>query len=158
MIVALAGGVGGAKLAHGLYRTLPPRELTVVVNTADDFDLFGLRICPNADTVTYTLGGLANPATGWGVVDDTFETLGMLARYGKDPWFRLGDRDFATHIARTEGLRDGKSLTEITIELVGALGIQARILPMCDEPVATRVVTPEGMLDFQEYFVHRHHE
>src|ERR1035437_3746241 len=158
MIVALAGGVGGAKLAHGLYHTLPPDQLTVVVNTADDFDLFGLRICPDADTVTYTLGDLANPATGWGVVQDTFETLGMLTRYGKDPWYRVGDRDFATHIARTEGLRAGKSLTAVTSELVSALGIRARILPMCDETVATRVVTPEGTLEFQEYFVHRHPE
>lgn len=158
MILALAGGVGGAKLAHGLYRVLPERELTVVVNTADDFDLFGLRICPDADTVMYTLAELANPATGWGVVGDTFATLEMLTRYGRDSWFKLGDRDFATHIARTERLRAGATLTRVLGELAEALGIHASILPMCDEPVATRVATPEGTLEFQEYFVHRHHE
>jgi LPPG:FO 2-phospho-L-lactate transferase len=158
MIVALAGGVGGAKLAHGLYRVLPEGQLTVVVNTADDFDLFGLRICPDADTVMYTLGEVANPATGWGVVGDTFATLEMLTRYGRDPWFKLGDRDFATHIARTERLRAGASLTAVIGELAGALGIRATLLPMCDEPVATHVTTPEGTLEFQEYFVHRHHE
>ncbi len=158
MIIALAGGVGGAKLAHGLYRVLPAGDLTVLVNTADDFDLFGLRVCPDADTVMYTLGGLANPATGWGVLGDTFGTLDMLARYGRDPWFKIGDRDFATHIARTERLRTGASLTDVIGDLVAALGIEASILPMCDQSVATRVVTPEGTLEFQEYFVHRHHE
>lgn len=156
MIVALAGGVGGAKLADGLYHTLPSNDLTVVVNTADDFDLFGLRICPDADTVMYTLAGIANPATGWGIAGDTFEALGMLGRYGRDVWFQVGDRDFATHIARTERLRSGHTLTAVTAELASALGIAATILPMCDEPVATEVVTPAGRLDFQEYFVHRH--
>jgi LPPG:FO 2-phospho-L-lactate transferase len=156
MIVALAGGVGGAKLADGLYRVLPSHNLTVVVNTADDFELFGLRICPDADTVMYTLAGLANPVTGWGIAGDTFETLKMLGRYGRDVWFQLGDRDFATHIARTERLRSGLALTAVTSELVSALGVKAAILPMCDEPVATQVMTPTGALDFQEYFVHRH--
>lgn len=158
MIVALAGGVGGAKLAHGLYRVLPEWGLTVIVNTADDFDLFGLRICPDADTVMYTLAELANSATGWGVVGDTFATLALLERYGRNPWFKLGDRDFATHIARTERLRAGATLTRVIGELAGAVGIRAALLPMCDEPVATRVVTPDGTLEFQEYFVHRHHE
>ena len=158
MIVALAGGVGGAKLAHGLYRVLPEGQLTVIVNTADDFDLFGLRICADADTVMYTLSELANTATGWGVTGDTFVTLDMLSRYGRDPWFKLGDRDFATHIARTERLRAGVTLTEVTGELASALGIRAALLPMCDESVATQVITPEGTLEFQEYFVHRHHE
>ena len=156
MIVALAGGVGGAKLSDGLYRVLPPRQLSVVVNTADDFDIFGLRVCPDADTVMYTLAGVANPATGWGVVDDTFETLRMLGRYGRDVWFQIGDRDFATHVARTERLRSGASLTAVTSELASALGVAAEIRPMCDEPVATAVMTPSGPLDFQEYFVHRH--
>jgi LPPG:FO 2-phospho-L-lactate transferase len=158
MIVALAGGVGGAKLAHGLYRALPADELAVIVNTADDFDLFGLRICPDADTVMYTLAGLANAATGWGVAGDTFQTLAMLTCYGRDPWFKVGDRDFATHLARTERLRSGRALSEVTAELAAALGIKAAILPMCDESVATHVVTPAGTLEFQEYFVHRHHE
>lgn len=157
MIVALAGGVGGAKLAHGLYQTLPPDTLTVVVNTADDFDLFGLRICPDADTVMYTLAGIANPATGWGVVDDTMQTLAMLGRYGYDTWFRLGDSDFATHIARTEQLRAGRSLSEVTAGLASALGVRARLLPMSDAPVATLVETPAGQLHFQDYFVRRQH-
>jgi LPPG:FO 2-phospho-L-lactate transferase len=156
MIVALAGGVGGAKLAHGLYR-LPDTELSVIVNTADDFDLYGLRICPDADTVMYTLGGIANPATGWGVVDDTVHTLDMLTRYGFEPWFRLGDSDFATHIARTEALRAGATLTEVTGRLAAALGIRAVLLPMSDQPVATHVETPVGRLHFQDYFVRRHH-
>jgi LPPG:FO 2-phospho-L-lactate transferase len=155
MIVALAGGVGGAKLADGLYRVLPPEELAIVVNTADDFTLHGLAISPDLDTVLYTLAGMANPQTGWGVRDDTFNTLDLLARYGQPEWFRLGDRDFATHIARTALLREGASLTEVTARLAGALGVRARLLPMCDERVATIVETPEGPLAFQEYFVHR---
>ncbi|HEX6289654.1 MAG TPA: 2-phospho-L-lactate transferase [Herpetosiphonaceae bacterium] len=157
MIVALAGGVGGAKLAHGLYQALPPDELTIVVNTADDFELFGLRISPDADTVMYTLAGIANPETGWGVVGDTWQTLEMLGRYGYDMWFRLGDRDFATHIARTERLRAGQTLTEVTHTLATALGIRAALLPMCDQLVATQVATPDGVLPFQDYFVRRHH-
>lgn len=158
MIVALAGGVGGAKLADGLYRVLPPNQLSVVVNTADDLDCFGLRVCPDLDTITYTLAGLANPTTGWGIAGDTFGTLEMLGRYGQDIWFQLGDRDFATHIARSQLLRDGKSLSAVTAELTSALGIAAAILPMCDEPVATQVETPDGTLDFQAYFVQRHQE
>ncbi len=156
MLVAFAGGVGGAKMAHGLYRALGPDALTVVVNTADDFDHYGLRVCADADTVTYTLAGLANPATGWGVVDDTFEALEMLARYGHDPWFKIGDRDFATHITRTQRLRAGESLTSVVSSMARALGVQADVLPMCDAVVSTKVRTPDGTLDFQEYFVHRH--
>lgn len=156
-VVALAGGVGGAKLADGLYRVLAPHELSVVVNTADDLDLFGVRVCPDADTVMYTLSGLANPATGWGVEGDTFNVLEMLGRYGRDVWFKLGDRDFATHLERTERLRRGESLTDVIGHLTRALGIQAQILPMSDEPVATLVRTPGGVLDFQDYFVRRHH-
>ncbi|HLH74936.1 MAG TPA: 2-phospho-L-lactate transferase [Chloroflexota bacterium] len=158
MIVALAGGVGGAKLADGLYRTLPAGQLRVVVNTADDLDLFGLRICPDVDTVMYTLAGLANPETGWGIAGDTFEALAMLSRYERDVWFKVGDRDFATHIARTDRLRAGLSLTAVTSELCRALGIQAEILPMADEPIATRLLTGAGSLEFQDYFVRRHHE
>lgn len=157
MIVALAGGVGGAKLAHGLYRALPPDSLAVVVNTADDLDLFGLRICPDADTVMYTLAGLANSATGWGVVDDTWQALAMLERYGYPTWFGLGDRDFATHIARTEQLRAGRSYSEVAHALTSALGVRAALLPMCDESVATLVDTPDGRLHFQDYFVRRGH-
>jgi LPPG:FO 2-phospho-L-lactate transferase len=157
-VVAIAGGVGGAKLAHGLQLALDdPSGLSVIVNTADDFDLYGLRICPDIDTVVYTLAGLANPVTGWGIRDDTFATLEMLGRYTGPPWFQLGDRDFATHIARTERLRAGATLTNVTDDLASALGVKARILPMCNAPVATRVRTPAGWLDFQQYFVARRH-
>ncbi len=156
-VVALAGGVGGAKLADGLYRTLPPDTLTIIGNTADDLELFGVWISPDLDTVMYTLAGLANPATGWGVADDTFTTLGMLERYGEEIWFRLGDADFATHLKRTAGLRAGRRLTDVTASLTVPLGIRARLLPMCDERVGTEVETPEGWRDFQDYFVRRRH-
>lgn len=157
MIVALAGGVGGAKLADGLYRTVAPDELTVIVNTGDDFDLYGLHIAPDADTVLYTLAGLANPETGWGIAGDTFTTLEMLRRYGEDTWFLLGDRDFATHIQRTRWLHEGQTPTQVAAALAAALGVRAQLLPMCDAPVATYVHTPVGELAFQDYFVRRHH-
>jgi LPPG:FO 2-phospho-L-lactate transferase len=155
MIVALAGGVGGAKMAQGLALALPPGDLTVVVNTADDFDLYGLRICPDLDTVLYTLAGLANPSTGWGIAGDTRHALDAIARLGREPWFLLGDQDLATHILRTERLREGTSLTEVTAEFATALGVASPILPMSDDPVATLVRTPDGDLDFQDYFVRR---
>jgi len=158
VIVALAGGVGGAKLAQGLALATPAEELTVLVNTADDFDLYGLRICPDLDTVLYTLAGIANPETGWGIAGDTFSALGAIARLGRDPWFRLGDQDLATHILRTERLRAGVSLTGTIAELAVALGIMSRILPMSDAPVATMVDTPSGQLTFQDYFVARHQQ
>jgi LPPG:FO 2-phospho-L-lactate transferase len=158
MIVALAGGVGGAKLAHGLAQALPAGDLTVVINTADDFDLFGLRICPDLDTVLYTLSGMANPATGWGIAGDTRSTLDAIARYGRDIWFQLGDQDFATHILRTERLRGGAKLSQVIAELASALGVDSRLIPMTDDPVATRIETPNGVLDFQDYFVARHQE
>ncbi len=154
-IVALAGGVGGAKLADGLARVLVPGDLTVVVNTGDDFDLHGLRICPDLDTVMYTLAGLANPVTGWGLAGDTFRALEMVGKYGGETWFRLGDRDLATHIIRTHWLHQGKTLSEVTAHLAAALGIASRILPMTDNVVATKVQTDEGELAFQEYFVRR---
>ena len=154
-VVALAGGVGGAKLAAGLQSALLPGDLSVVVNTADDFDLWGLRVCPDLDTVMYTLAGLANNETGWGVADESFTTLNMISAYGEDAWFKLGDRDLATHILRTERLRKDVSLTETTARLAGALGVRSSILPMCDEPVSTIIKTPEGLLEFQEYFVRR---
>jgi LPPG:FO 2-phospho-L-lactate transferase len=154
-VVALAGGVGGAKLAAGLQAALPPGGLSVVVNTADDFDLWGLRICPDLDTVMYTLAGLERTETGWGVAGETFAMLSMLEAYGEDAWFQLGDRDLATHILRTHRLRAGENLTEITSALAGSLGIPSHVLPMCDEPVATIVETPEGPLEFQDYFVRR---
>jgi LPPG:FO 2-phospho-L-lactate transferase len=154
-VLALAGGVGGAKLAAGLEAVLPPGDLTVVVNTADDFDLWGLHVCPDLDTMMYTLAGIANPETGWGIEDESFAVLDMLARYGEDTWFKLGDRDLATHVLRTSRLRAGDSLTRITADLSGALGVKSDILPMCDEPVATILETPDGPLEFQEYFVRR---
>ncbi len=154
-VLALAGGVGGAKLAAGLEAILVPGDLTVVVNTADDFDLWGLRICPDLDTVMYTLAGVANTETGWGVAGETFATLEALARYGEDTWFWLGDRDLATHVLRTARLRAGESLTQITADLSSALGVESAILPMCDERVSTMLETPEGPLEFQEYFVRR---
>lgn len=156
-IAALAGGVGGAKLAHGLLLAAGDDALRVIVNTGDDFDLFGLRISPDLDTVLYTLAGLANPDTGWGLAGDTFAALEMLGRYGAETWFQLGDRDLATHIMRTQRLAGGWPLTRVMAALAEALGVAARVLPMCDEPVATQVETPDGMLAFQEYFVHRHH-
>ncbi|QYJ17177.1 Phosphoenolpyruvate transferase [Rubrobacter xylanophilus DSM 9941] len=154
-VVALAGGVGGAKLAAGLQEALPAGELAVVVNTADDFELWGLHISPDLDTVMYTLAGIANPETGWGIRGDTFSTLEMLGRYGEDTWFLLGDRDMATHVLRTARLREGGTPTEVAADLAGALGVPGRLLPMCDERVSTVVKTPEGALEFQEYFVRR---
>ena len=158
MIVALAGGVGGAKLAQGLYLALPPDELTVIGNIGDDFTHFGLRISPDLDTVLYTLAGLANPATGWGIEGYTTRTLELLKRYGAEDWFLVGDRDFATHIRRTQLLAEGRSLTEVTAELMRGLGVRATLLPMSDEPVATIVDTPDGPLGFQDYFVRRRHQ
>ena len=155
MIVALAGGVGGAKLAHGLMLSAPNEDLCVVVNTGDDFTHLGLRIAPDLDTVLYTLAGLANPATGWGLAGDTAAALDMLRRYGQDTWFWLGDRDLATHILRTHWLSTGSTPTQVAAALAHSLGVGARVLPMCDEPVATRLRTPVGDLEFQEYFVRR---
>jgi len=155
MITALAGGVGGAKLAQGLALALAHGELTVIVNTADDFDLFGLRICPDLDTVLYTLAGLANTTLGWGIKDDTRATLDAIGRLGRDLWFQLGDQDFATHILRTERLGQGASLTTVIAEFTAALGVSSVLLPMTNDAVATIVQTPDGPLDFQTYFVGR---
>lgn len=156
-IVALAGGVGGAKLAGGLQAVLAPGALSVVGNTADDFKLWGMHISPDLDTVMYTLAGVANPTTGWGLRDETWHSLGMMACYGADTWFRIGDRDLATHLLRTHLLAEGQTLSGVTARLASALGVPSRILPMCDEPVATIVQTPHGELDFQSYFVRRKH-
>jgi len=154
-VCALAGGVGGAKLASGLQEVLPAGDLTVVVNTADDFDLWGLRICPDLDTVMYTLAGLSNPETGWGLAGETFDALNMLARYGEDTWFMLGDRDLATHLLRTTRLRAGETLTTVTASLSRSLGVRSVVLPMSDEKVSTVLKTRAGLLEFQEYFVRR---
>lgn len=153
-VVTLVGGVGGAKLAYGLSRIVPPEDLTIIVNTADDFWHYGLRICPDLDTITYTLSGLVDPVNGWGLAEDTTQMLEALRRYGEDAWFRLGDRDLATHLIRSERLRNGERLTSVTAYLTAKLGILPAILPMTDDAVATKVMTREqGELDFQTYFV-----
>ncbi|MBL8096552.1 MAG: 2-phospho-L-lactate transferase [Anaerolineales bacterium] len=152
-VVALAGGVGGAKLAHGLALVLPPERLTIVVNTGDDFEHLGLSISPDLDTVMYGLAGVANPATGWGRADEGWRFMETVRAYGGPDWFNLGDRDLATHVLRSERLRQGASLTTVTRELCTALGIGPRVLPMSDEPVRTRVDTEVGELAFQQYFV-----
>jgi LPPG:FO 2-phospho-L-lactate transferase len=154
-IVALAGGVGGAKLAHGLAQILPPEDLTVIVNTGDDFEHLGLTICPDLDTVCYTLAGLANPDTGWGRVNETWNTISNIEKLGGPNWFRLGDMDFATHLERTRRLKGGKLLSQVTKEFCEAWGVKQTVLPMSDSPVRTIVNTDEGELAFQEYFVHR---
>jgi LPPG:FO 2-phospho-L-lactate transferase len=153
-IAALAGGVGGAKLAHGLAQALSPEDLTVIVNTGDDFEHLGLYISPDLDTVCYTLAGLANPETGWGRADETWDAIANVKRLGGPAWFRLGDRDLGTHLERTRRLRAGQSLSQITRDFCQAWGVKPRILPMSDQPVATIVDTVEhGELPFQEYFV-----
>lgn len=154
-IVALAGGVGGAKMAHGLAQILEPEDLTVIVNTGDDFEHLGLSICPDLDTVCYTLAGMANPETGWGRVDETWNAMENISQLGGMDWFKLGDKDLATHLERTRRLKEGYSLSQITRDFCKAWGIQHTILPMADKPVRTFVETDEGELAFQEYFVHR---
>jgi LPPG:FO 2-phospho-L-lactate transferase len=154
-IVALAGGVGGAKLVHGLAQILPPEDLTVIVNTGDDFEHYGLYICPDLDTVCYTLAGLSNPETGWGRVDETCQVIENAVRLGGPDWFNLGDRDLGTHLERTRRLKAGQTLAQITRDFCLAWGIRQSVLPMSDHPVQTIVETEEGDLAFQEYFVHR---
>lgn len=157
MIVALCGGVGGAKLALGLYRTLEPGELCCVVNVADDLELSGLHVSPDLDTVMYTLAGIAG-SRGWGIAEDTFEALAMLGRYGAPTWFQIGDRDLATHIVRTARLRRGERLTQVTAALARALEVRAQLLPATDDDIRTQLRTEEGWLEFQEYFVHRRYQ
>jgi LPPG:FO 2-phospho-L-lactate transferase len=154
-ITALAGGIGASKFLLGLAGVMPPEDITLIANTGDDIELFGLRICPDIDTVTYTLAGVINEETGWGLKGDTFECLRWLARYDEAPWFNLGDRDLATHIFRTNQLRNGLSLSEVTRHVSRSLGVQSTILPMTDSYTPTRVVTDEGEMHFQEYFVRR---
>ncbi len=153
-IVALAGGVGGAKLAHGLAQILPPENLTVIVNTGDDFEHYGLYISPDLDTVCYTLAGLANPVTGWGRMDESWQAIENAKRLGGPDWFNLGDQDLGTHLERTRRMKAGQSLSQITRDFCKAWGIQQTVLPMSDQPVRTIVDTVEqGELAFQEYFV-----
>ena len=165
-VVALAGGYGGAKLSHGMalaaaafeQRGESALDLTVIVNTGDDLELHGLSVSPDLDTVMYTLAGLADDETGWGMRDETWSASAMLQRYGAETWFQLGDRDMATHLRRTEGLRGGRRLTEVTAELAERLDVPARLLPMTDDRVRTEVRTPDGWLEFQDYFVRRHQQ
>ena len=157
-VVALAGGTGGAKLAHGLQAALAPGDLTVIVNTGDDTERHGLLVMPDHDAVMYMLAGRFDDERGWGIRGETWTLMDALAEYGEEAWFRLGDRDFATHIARTARIGEGRALTEVVRSLQEALGIPTAILPMTDEPVRTQVRTNEGWLDFQEYFVHRRQE
>ena len=154
-IVALAGGVGGAKLAHGLAQILPPEDLTIIVNTGDDFEHYGLYICPDLDTVCYTLAGLANPETGWGRINESWNVIENASKLGGPDWFRLGDQDLGTHLERTRRLKAGDSLSQITRDFSRAWGIKQSVLPMSDQPVRTIVETEAGDLAFQEYFVRR---
>ena len=154
-IVALAGGVGGAKLAHGLAQVLPPENLTVIVNTGDDFEHYGLYICPDLDTVSYTLAGLANPETGWGRVNETWNVIQNASRLGGPGWFNLGDQDLGTHLERTRRMKEGQCLDEITRDFCKFWGVEQTVLPMSNQPVRTLVNSDEGELAFQEYFVHR---
>lgn len=152
-VLALSGGVGGAKLAAGLAAALPPEDLTIVVNTGDDFEHLGLTVCPDIDSVTYALAGLNDTQRGWGVKDETWQAMAMLKALGEADWFNLGDRDLGMHIARSWRLRSCESLSEVTARLTRELGIAHTIVPMSDAPVRTQVGTAEGWLDFQRYFV-----
>jgi LPPG:FO 2-phospho-L-lactate transferase len=156
-VLALSGGIGGAKLALGLYRILPPEALTIVANTGDDFIHLGLSVSPDLDTLLYTLAGLDNPETGWGRRGETWTFMEALKALGGETWFNLGDGDLATHVERTRRLAQGESLSAITDDFRRRLGLCARLLPMSDDPVRTRVLTEEaGWLEFQRYFVERH--
>jgi LPPG:FO 2-phospho-L-lactate transferase len=153
LVVALSGGIGGAKLALGLSRVIDPADLVVVANTGDDFEHLGLSISPDLDTLMYTLAGLDDPERGWGRRDETWTFMAALAKLGGETWFQLGDGDLATHVERTRRLAAGERLSVVTTDLCARLGIAARILPMSDDRVRTRLRTPQGWLDFQDYFV-----
>jgi len=153
LVVALSGGIGGAKLALGLSRVLPAEELLVVSNTGDDFEHLGLSISPDIDTLTYVLAGLDNPVTGWGRRDETWSFMDSIGALGGEDWFRLGDRDLALHVERTRRLRLGQTLSEVTSDICRRLGIGTRLVPMSDDRVRTRVRGDAGWIDFQDYFV-----
>lgn len=154
-VLALCGGVGGAKLAWGLAQTLPPDQLDIVVNTGDDFEHLGFHISPDLDTVMYTLAGINNRELGWGLAGESWQCMDALETLGGETWFRLGDRDIATHLLRTQLLAQGITLTAVTAHLCEKLGVQHRLLPMCNQPLRTLVATDEGELVFQDYFVRR---
>jgi len=153
MIVALAGGTGAAKLLRGLAGAIDPERLLVVGNTGDDLECWGLHVSPDLDSVMYALAGLLDPVKGWGVRDDTFHCRTAMGCLGRDTWFGLGDRDLATHLARTDLLRSGASLSEATRVIAAALGVRVRLCPMSDDRVRTRILTRDGWLGFQEFFV-----
>ncbi len=153
LVVALSGGVGGAKLALGLSLVLPAENLLVVANTGDDFEHLGLSISPDIDTLTYALAGIDNPATGWGRRDETWSFMDSIGALGGEDWFRLGDRDLALHVERTRRLRSGQTLSDVTADICRRLGIGARVVPMSDDRVRTRVRGDAGWIDFQDYFV-----
>ncbi|MCZ6749873.1 MAG: 2-phospho-L-lactate transferase [SAR324 cluster bacterium] len=154
-VTLLSGGVGGAKLALGLYTTLGPGRLAVVANTGDDIELFGLHISPDCDILTYTLAGRVNGETGWGIAGDTFHALGAAAELGGSGWFALGDRDLGVHLYRTERLRAGEGLAAVTQAIADGMGLSCTMLPMCEAPVPTQIGTDEGELHLQEYLVRR---
>lgn len=158
MIVVLAGGIGAARFLQGLLQVHPPSDITVISNVGDDAEFFGLHVSPDIDAVLYHLGGLADEERGFGVRDDTFRILDSLERFGYDTWFRLGDKDFATCLTRTDLLRRGRSLSEATAELAGAFVIPARIIPVTNDRLRTKIRTEDGIVDFQEYFVKRRTE
>lgn len=155
MIVVLAGGVGAARFLEGLVQVVPQERLTVIVNTGDDRDFYGLHVSPDLDIVMYTLAGVVDETHGWGIRGDTFNTMQQLTAYGEEDWFMLGDRDLATHIHRTKLLREGRTLSEVSDELRRHFGLALRILPMSDQPVQTHIQTPAGLLHFEEYMVKR---
>lgn len=152
-VLALSGGVGGAKLAAGLAAVLPPERLTIAVNTGDDFEHLGLTICPDIDSVTYAMAGLNDRQRGWGVADETWQAMAMLRALGEEGWFNLGDRDLGMHIARSWRLRAGETLSQVTRRLTQELGVAHAVVPMSDDPVCTQVKTPAGWSDFQRWFV-----
>jgi len=154
----LSGGVGAARLLRALCDVIDPSRLNAVVNVGDDLVLNGLTICPDLDTITYTLAGLNNDELGWGLRNETWRVMDELAALGGEAWFRLGDRDLATHLYRSQRLSDGATKTEVTAELTQRLGVAVRLLPVTDDPIATEFVTDQGRLTFQEYFVRHHHD
>jgi LPPG:FO 2-phospho-L-lactate transferase len=156
MIVVLAGGVGAARFLQGVVQLVPQPQLTVIANTGDDREFYGLHVSPDSDIVIYTLAGVVDETQGWGIRGDTFYTMQQLTSYGNEDWFALGDRDLATHIHRTNLLRQGKTLSEVTDELRQHFGLQLRIIPMSDQMIQTHIQTPAGLLHFEEYFVKHH--
>lgn len=157
-VAVLSGGIGGVKLVEGLHELLPSQSLSVICNTGDDQEFWGLHVSPDVDTILYTLSGLINREQGWGMDSESFQALELLERYGEPTWFKLGDRDLATHVLRTQWLREGRRLTQVTADLAVRLGIRCAVIPMSDDRLRTVVVTPDGELDFQDYFVRRRFE